>query len=80
MHEWTYFAANRRVWTYHKVILMCIFYLHIISFRMKRQRNTEEYLEMENAIVAAIFQIGLNQSSPKSLISLMPETPELTRE
>lgn len=47
---------------------------------MKRQRESDGYLELENAVVAAIFQIGLNQSSPKSLISLMPETPELTRE
>jgi hypothetical protein len=48
---------------------------------MKRQREPSEgCLEIENAIVAAIFQIGLNQSSPKSLISLMPDTPELTRE
>lgn len=52
---------------------------------MKRRfEGTEEdkvaYMEMENAIIAAIFQIGLNQSSPKSLISLMPETPDLTRE
>jgi hypothetical protein len=47
---------------------------------MKRQREAEGFLELENAVVATIFQIGLNQSSPKSLISLMPETPELTRE
>jgi hypothetical protein len=38
------------------------------------------YVEMENQIVSAIFQVGLAQSSPKSLIMLMPETPNLTRE
>lgn len=53
---------------------------HHSSRKMKRQREMEGYLEMENAVVAAIFQVGLTQSSPKSLISLMPETPELTRE
>ena len=36
--------------------------------------------DLESSIIAAIFQIGLTQSSPKAIIGLMPQTEDLTRE
>mmetsp|Transcript_23165 Transcript_23165/g.33963 ORF Transcript_23165/g.33963 Transcript_23165/m.33963 type:complete len:239 (-) Transcript_23165:360-1076(-) len=52
----------------------------LIPSEITDERERMDYVELEKSIVAAIFQVGLAQSSPKALIGLMPETPDLTRE
>ncbi len=50
---------------------------------MKKRSLTcveKEQIELENEVVSGIFRVGMDNSTPKSLFSLMPPTQGLTRE